>query len=108
MNTSNGMQAFRAKKMECHLRKEETQVYVIGTRVPDYPSSLHLRCRIYYEFNHRYQSLQMRDNPLRLLPRCSGLSLVLYTRPYYFYHLLNKLFDRDLLLLEIKMVFHRQ
>ena len=43
------MQAFRIKKMERYLRKEETQVYVIGTRVPDFPSSFHLRRRIRYD-----------------------------------------------------------
>ena len=32
-------------------------MYVIVTCVPDFPSSLHLRCRLCYEANHRYQSL---------------------------------------------------
>ncbi|MCR8655767.1 hypothetical protein NV377_12315 [Paenibacillus sp. T3-5-0-4] len=32
-------------------------MYVIGTRGPDFPSSLHIRCRINYEVNHRYQRL---------------------------------------------------
>ncbi|MCR8659280.1 hypothetical protein [Paenibacillus endoradicis] len=31
-------------------------MYVIGTCVPDFPSSLHIRCRIHFEAKHRYQS----------------------------------------------------
>ena len=49
--------ALRTEKMEHYLRKEETQVYVIGTRVLDFPSSLHIRCRLRYEAIHRYQSI---------------------------------------------------
>ncbi|URN92533.1 MAG: hypothetical protein NAG76_11535 [Candidatus Pristimantibacillus lignocellulolyticus] len=37
-------------------------MYVVGTRVPDFPSSLHIRCRLSYEADHRYQS------PLSELP----------------------------------------
>jgi|GEM_PF-1249654 len=32
-------------------------MYGIGTCVPDFPSSLHIRCRITIEDNHRYQGL---------------------------------------------------
>ncbi|MCR8660145.1 hypothetical protein [Paenibacillus endoradicis] len=31
-------------------------MYVVGTCVPDFPSSLHIRCRICYKAKHRYQS----------------------------------------------------
>ncbi|MCR8659479.1 hypothetical protein NV377_19415 [Paenibacillus sp. T3-5-0-4] len=31
-------------------------MYILSTRVPDFPSSLHIRCRIFDIVNHRYQS----------------------------------------------------
>ncbi|URN92753.1 MAG: hypothetical protein NAG76_12925 [Candidatus Pristimantibacillus lignocellulolyticus] len=46
-------------------------MYVIGTRVPDFPSSLHIRCRLYYEVNHRYQSLLF-ELPLPIKVRKAG------------------------------------
>ncbi|MCR8659087.1 hypothetical protein [Paenibacillus endoradicis] len=40
-------------------------MYVIGTCVPDFPSSLHIRCRVHDEASHRYQSLQF-ELPLKM------------------------------------------
>ncbi|URN95370.1 MAG: hypothetical protein NAG76_03665 [Candidatus Pristimantibacillus lignocellulolyticus] len=47
-------------------------MYVIGTRVPDFPSSLHLRCRINGGANHRYQSSHF-ELPLTMKVQNSGI-----------------------------------
>ena len=47
---------FQNRAGEVNFRKEDAPVYVIGTRVPDFPNSLQMRCRICYNGLHRYQS----------------------------------------------------
>ncbi|MCR8658510.1 hypothetical protein NV377_14470 [Paenibacillus sp. T3-5-0-4] len=39
---------FQNREDGANFRKEETPVYVVGTRVPDFPNSLHIRFRISY------------------------------------------------------------
>ncbi|MCR8656292.1 hypothetical protein [Paenibacillus endoradicis] len=65
---------FQNQEDEALLAKEETQMYVFGTCVPDFPSSLHLRCRIYFEAIHRYQS-PLFELPLKIRRVKVGLIL---------------------------------
>ena len=46
-------------------------MYVIGTCVPDFPSSHHIRCRITHSELHRYQS-PLFELPLNMIVEKEG------------------------------------